>query len=781
MAELRILGVRHHSPACARLVERVIRQTRPAFVLIEGPADFNDRIAELGLSHTLPIAIYSYRLGALGGGGAAQARGTWTPFCDYSPEWVALREARAHGAEALFIDLPAWDDVFVDCVNRFADRPTPSPIRWDELARGLGFDCSDALWDHLFEGAQEPAQGDGLEANLARYFEELRAVDEATEHGVNPMNHGREAYMAEWIAWALREAPAKSTVVVVCGGYHAPALARAARVSADPQRPTCPQPEDERVGSFLVPFSFKRLDSFTGYAAGMPSPAFYQAVWERREGAAAHMVSEAVRRLRSIGQVVSAADHAAASTMSEGLALIRGHAIPTRVDSLDGLVAALFKEPLTMPLPWSERQVLPEGTDPFLVEVVAAYAGESRGQLAPGTQAPPLLDSLRTELAAADLRFDRTMNRLQLSCVDATTEVRRQLLHRLRTLAVPGVSLTKTPSLDRGAAARHPDAVSEHWALCEEDDTLPCLIERAVYGASLAQAARARLEERAARADELVSLVAVLQDALLAGFGDLMAPLSEVALAVVEKETRFAGAGAALSALVVLSRRVAADTGGTADAMQQLITAVYERALWLLEALADATSAPFQEGDVVAVRAVGRSLDSANTAAGVDVLRRIALRGRAAPSLRGACLGALWSAQQLDGGAMPDEVAAQALASIPSDGLGDYLGGLVLTARQELLDSALIRHVDERLRRLEDEEFLVALPGLRRAFAYFPPRERLEIAGRLIAARGLSLHRGELLRPVALDERAAEVQARVLGIMRRYHLLSAGGSSEEGT
>ena len=51
------IGVRHHSPACARLIGRAIESLRPAYVLVEGPADINDRLDELLLGHELPIAI----------------------------------------------------------------------------------------------------------------------------------------------------------------------------------------------------------------------------------------------------------------------------------------------------------------------------------------------------------------------------------------------------------------------------------------------------------------------------------------------------------------------------------------------------------------------------------------------------------------------------------------------------------------------------------------------------------------------------------------------------
>ncbi|XNM56673.1 hypothetical protein ACLK1Z_12320 [Escherichia coli] len=54
MSEPLIVGIRHHSPACARLAKSLIESQRPRYVLIEGPADFNDRVDELFLAHQLP-------------------------------------------------------------------------------------------------------------------------------------------------------------------------------------------------------------------------------------------------------------------------------------------------------------------------------------------------------------------------------------------------------------------------------------------------------------------------------------------------------------------------------------------------------------------------------------------------------------------------------------------------------------------------------------------------------------------------------------------------------
>ena len=273
-----ILGIRHHSPACARLVASRIRALRPAFVLIEGPADFNARLAELDLPHRLPIAIYSYL--------ATETRhhGSWSPLAEHSPEWQALRTGREVGAEVRFIDLPAWHEAFASLENRYADvsdaeHEARAGAYERALAERLSVQGRDALWDHLFENEDA---GDGLQEHLHAYFTRLRGDDPGSLG-----NQARERMMSAWIAWAMAQPGARhAPVLVVCGGYHAPALARlwSEMPTELPETPTPDTgdgvPQKMRFGSYLVPYTFKRLDAFAGYASGMPSPAWYQWVWE---------------------------------------------------------------------------------------------------------------------------------------------------------------------------------------------------------------------------------------------------------------------------------------------------------------------------------------------------------------------------------------------------------------------------------------------------------------------------------------------------------------------
>lgn len=357
----RVIGVRHHSPACARLVRAEIERLRPRTVLIEAPADLD--VAALTLPHRLPVAALSW----------AEADGwsvaSWTPFCEHSPEHVALREGLARGAEVRFIDLPAW-------TSPFAVRTPKAPIAYERalLDRVLA-DDGDALWDHLFEQGDE-----GLAARLDAHWDALRGARAPD---------ARERFMAAHVAHAMGEA--RGPVLVVCGGLHAPHLRSGWRDESG-ARPSLPPFEGIRRGIELVPWSDARL---AGYAAGMPAPGWDRAVWEEGpERASARLLAEATTRVRRetapSAAGLGAADVIAAETMMRALARLRGHAAPTRSDFLDAVVATWVKTPLRRGLPAASAD------DPILRAILDALRGDRVGELAPGLAAPALVLEARS-------------------------------------------------------------------------------------------------------------------------------------------------------------------------------------------------------------------------------------------------------------------------------------------------------------------------------------------------------------------------------------------------
>ncbi|MCS7481932.1 DUF5682 family protein [Umezawaea endophytica] len=808
------IGVRHHSPACAGLVAATIEELRPAYVLVEGPVDMNGRLDELLLGHELPVAVYTYYRDG------ERSHASWTPFCDYSPEWVALTAGRASGAEVRFIDLPAWHPAFAGRGNRYADAEARYTEVTDRLCREFAVDNVDVLWDHLFE--VEPA--DGLAERLTAYFDVLRG-EASTEHA----DVEREAYMAAWIRAAQADAGDRP-VVVVTGGFHTPALramtagpaagwewaGTAARAGQDwtgaaaaagqelaeaplplgqertetppqpgqeraeasppvgqgwaetPPRsgqewagtsppveqgwagasagrewvgagwPAVPEPPVEAVGaSYLVPYSFRRLDAFTGYQSGMPSPEYYQRLWtDGVAGAAAGLVESVVGRLRRRKQAVSTADLIAARTLAEGLARLRGHGHPSRTDVLDGLVGALVSEDLSQPTPWTVRGPLRAGAHPAVVEMVAALSGERVGRLHPETPSPPLVEAVRAELFALDLDGS---GEVRVDLTDSLGLRRSRVLHRLRVLEVVGFHRLSGPS------GGGDPVYTERWLLTPSDRRLPALIEAAAYGATPDEAAAGVLRERVpdAGVDELAG---VLFDAALCG---ITAVSGSVVASLRSRVARVADVGAlgrVLATVVGLWRYDGLFGTAGSPVLAAVIDGAVTRLLWLVEGL-HGGAGPADPRRLLAVAAARDAVLHAEPVlengrdAAVAVLRRVAADPQGPPDLRGAAFGFCWSLG--DGGDV--ERAVRGMSGPRT--IGDWLAGLFAVAREEVLSAeAVVELLDELVHALSEEDFLIALPALRQAFAYFPPSERETIAERVMIARGVRGSVGPLLR-----------------------------------
>ncbi|WP_431901471.1 DUF5682 family protein [Micromonospora chalcea] len=751
------LGVRHHSPACARLVAATVARLRPAYVLVEGPADLNGRMDELLGDHELPIAVFTaHRDGN-------RRHVSWSPFCAYSPEWVALTAGREVGAQLRFIDLPAWHPALSGRANRYADADQRYAEAVRRLCATLAVDNVDALWDHLFEIGPD----DGLAERLDTYFDVLRG-----ESAAGADDTARESYMARWVRAARRRAAGRP-VLVVTGGFHRPALVRLTAGAGDdgPEDedwPEVPAPAPEAVaGSYLVPYSFRRLDAFVGYQSGMPSPAYYQRVWEDGPRRAAEALTEAVAaRLRARRQPVSTADLIAARTMAGGLARLRGHAHPGRVDVLDALVSALVTDALDQPLPWATRGTLAPGAHPVVVEMVAALSGDRVGRLHPDTPLPPLVHDVDAELARHRIDPQETV---ELDLTVSGDLARSRLLHRLRLLDVPGHSRESGPRVGADAL------LTERWTPAPSADRLARMIEAGGYGPTVTDAVTARIEER-------VTLLGADVDALATSlFDTALAGLPEHSTRTLTAITRATGTvtdlralGRALAVALALWRHDRLlGSAGTAP-LGALITAAVRRALWLVEGVR-ATAAPADPGRLAALVAVRDAIRHAGPALGLDrdgalaVAGRVAADAAAPPDLRGAALGLAWSL-----GDVPDAARAVRAVAAP-DTLGDWLSGLFALAREEVVagDAALLTVVDELLAGMGAHDFLVALPALRQAFGWFPPRERAEVARHVQALHGGDAPPGDLLRLDAdplLVAAARAVEERVDAVLAREGL-----------
>lgn len=765
---VRVIGVRHHSPACARLIQRVIQQRKPAAVLIEGPGDFNPRLGELMLEHTLPVALYSY---ANEGTRPAQC---WFPFLDYSPEWVALRGGQQVGALLRFIDLPHWQYRAIADTHDTKGGLQPR-TRYAQalqlMCERLGCDGGNALWDHLFEGELDDAE---LQQRLDLYFDELRGDDPGT-----PQDQARELQMARWVAWAQAQVAADGEVLVICGGWHKRAIEQLWPLQATGPEPVSPAPDDVRsAGCYLVPYEYRQVDALSGYSAGMQSPQFYQWVWQSGlQGAGEHALRRITRRLRAKAVPFSTAELIAMRSAQQSLAQLRGHRLPLRGDILDALQSTAIKEALDAPAPWASQGVLGDQHHPVLREALLALTGEGGGTLHPDTPLPPLVHDVSARLKQCEL----TPQAQVLSGKDKHTIVidhrraidlpRAHTLWQLHLIGLEGAKLLETRAPH--AARQLPATLNfeEHWSLTQGERWFPNLIEAAAFGATLESAARNRLTLLIAQSQaDVAQAASCLLKAVRAGLldmGDALGQQLEAAIPAAHDLAALARA-AGLLFQVVQAGFWGQDTRAL---LERALSVLAARILWLLEERQGAQDKQM-EADVAAVSVFDNLLrlkleasSGISRNATLATLLRLARNTQSPPALRGAALAVVYVH-----GALGDQAGAQILALMravpPRDALGDFLYGLFCCARVLATESdAIVGAVHEALEGMGSDDFLVALPQLRAAFAWFPPRERGALAVRVAALLGLSsaeqasllsLHSGSR---ALLDAKRIEAQA----------------------
>lgn len=748
--------VRHHSPACAALVARCIESVRPAEVLIEGPSDFEIHFDELLRDHELPIAIYSYFRNH------ESSSGAYYPFCEYSPEWVAIRTGRSVGAAVRFIDLP-WSNVARhDTTNqRYADAELRRGDYIRALCDRMQVENFDDLWDGLFEA--------DLHVGLGEYLRRMHSLCwsiRVQEHEVRVVDRLREAFMADMIRQARDRS--KGRIVVVTGGFHSSALA--ARIDGfdcpgidTPEPPL--QADGQEIlesGIALTTYSYERLDNLTGYSSGMPSPGFYEHAWRQRsdEAGFSHqpLLAELVRELRQRKQILSTADLIAVETSARTLAALRGRSHVWRRDLVDAVISALIKDELEYGC-----------KSPFIDAVHAVLRGKRRGKLAEGTRVPPLVADIRKSLAEAGLEMSRIERTVELNLLDSADLAKSRLMHRLTILKVAGFDrVGGTDFLARDDLKK----LWERWRLRWSPEFEATSIEAARYGTSIAEAAGARLIEIAADFErDAVAAAKLLVNVAQAGIETMSGPLLDRLGQLIHEEGQFASAATALGHLLFLYCFDEAFGTKQQPRVGAILAEAFARSLWLLESLGtspgnDAGQIRGLQAMLDTIRRAGQPL-KLDTDEFVAVLQRVEGDQQKPPQVRGACAGILWTLGSADDG----RILMDLMEFADADRLGDFLTGLFALAREVAQrDPELVSAIDRLLLDFGVDDFMAALPSLRMAFTFFTPREKHHMLTTLF--RSLGIIDVEPLTSLTVDaSTAAEalaVEERIMEAIAKY-------------
>lgn len=760
---LTIVPVRHHSPACAAALSTLIARERPTRILIEMPEDFQHLLPLLLDPLTRPpvaVVALARRKGDPPGpddetdpDAAVEVAGSF-PFSAHAPEWIAIREGAKAGARIRFIDRAssarlAEEDP--DDAPPAATPPTALPLADDRALTGgdyiaalcerVGARDGFELWDQMFE-ARLADDADALLTDVLTYCAALRAA--TPEHDRETLE--REAVMVRHLRAALAEDDGGTIAVV--GGFHAPALIAAALDDAPAERTTEPAP----ARAWLTRFGHVELDAHNAYAAGLPLPGYYDAVWNSRDadgrpdwrGVARDAL---VSFRRAVPDPPSLPATVEALRVAENLASLRGRPGPMRTDVLDAARSAFVKNE-------SGRGVAGR-TDPLLHALERHLAGTAIGDVPPSAGSPPLLEAVREE--ARRWRFDVEDGTSRSRTLDIRRKPRHARVSRfLRQLALLDVGFARLVSGPDFATGHGTHLMNETWDYAWSHRVEATLIERATFGSTPAGAATGLLWRRFAElaqgssARDSGAAATLLAQGVAAGLGPRLVPLARRVGEVIDAEPRFANAVHALNRLGSLrrswdalrSREGGANAGSTTGIdIEALARAAYRRVHYLLPGLLlvkDDETGPALDSLRDALRGT-REYESDDA----PFREAVARLGRDADAMAGANRGvagaALAVAARDSGDAAPLAAAVRGrLAAVTLDDRdrAALLRGALAAEPSVTNMNGIMEAIDASLTAFDENTFMDALPDLRLAFTALNPRETDRVAARIAELHG---------------------------------------------
>jgi hypothetical protein len=772
-APVRFFPVRHHSPACAWQLMRALRELRPRHVLIEMPEDFAHLIPLL-CDPLLrpPAAIVAFPEWQEGDPPPVAA---YWPISATAPEDAAIRVAAEMGAAIRFIDLGAGTrDMREDETH---DEPAAAPARVltqeshldhstyvRALAARTGCRDINELWDRLFESRL-------TDESWQSFFADVGAWCFLARHSTPREQMRREGTLARERCMRAHLAAVQGDppVAVVTGGFHIPALLDPAAWEDDPS----PAPQDpaaaRRSRSYLVRFSHARLDSLSGYSAGLPSPRYYElllAAAQRGERSphqavaeevfldlAAHLRAERPAFAPPVPALVEALRHACA------LASLRGLAGPLRSELLDATRATLLKDED------------PRYASPLLSDLHQRLVGTAIGDVPPGAGSPPLIEAARRQARALGFTVTDCVTRRR------RLDIHRNPRHRAASRFLHAMSLLRVElgRLEQGAdyaADVDLDALYEIWSYAWSPLVETQLIEvaadgddvqRACVSVLLRQCASLSEEGRGGNAEEAAVLL----------FGAARAGVPPSALkellgqleAYIAADADLPRVTAALVHLLLLwsARPV---LGFTREArLAAVLGGCYRRAVFLMDTVGASPRERVVEvaHALVAIRDV---MDHAGEVATIDAQ----LFNAAVDSLVEAdlppLLAGVMAAFAVQLGCRPQAFLARCVAGalagaeVTLEARVAPLAGMLLVVSGALPRmEEVVAGLDEALGALPEDTFIHLLPHLRAAFTQLAPAEAEALGGLLAQRHGSAPEALALDQPIPVSE--AELAANV--------------------
>lgn len=723
-----IYGIRHHGPGSARSLREALAELRPDCILVEGPPDAEGVLPLLAHPEMRPpVALLIYLPDQ-------PRRAVFYPFAVFSPEWQAIAYGLGEGVPVRFMDLPqahSFAEPLPEAVLQpeqatppveetvesegekedgdeetasLAFNPREDPLGW--LARAAGHSDGERWWESMVEQRQ------GSEDLFAAILEAMTALRAALPDLDEPEEARREQLREAHMRKTIREAQEEgfNNIAVVCGAWHAPALAGTLKDLPTEKDDTALLKTLQKVDvkATWVPWTYGRLSTSSGYGAGIHSPGWYHHLWTTREHVVVHWMANVAKLLRDQDLDASPAHIIEAVRMAEALASLRERPAVGLTELNDATRAVLlFGDDTPMSLIHSKLIV-----------------GETLGNVPAETPTVPLQVDLQKQQKRLRLPVEVTPRTLDLDLRGETDLQRSHLLHRLSLLGVPWGQLERVAGGKKGT-------FHELWALQWQPELAVSLIEAGMWGNTIADAATGYIQHAAARTSTLPGLTRLLDIALLADLGDAIGGIMSL---VEETATLSSDVTHLMEALPPLAnvlrygnvRRM--DTGSVAHVVSGIVARVCIGLPGAVASLNDEAASEMFTHILATNDAIALLQSDEHSGAWRATLQQLVNQRGVHGLIAGRACRILLDAAYIDQEEAARQMSLALSTSVEPAQSAAWIEGFLKGSGLVLLhDKALMATVDSWVAALRPEAFVQLLPLLRRTFSTFSAPERRQI------------------------------------------------------
>ncbi|PIG08464.1 DUF5682 family protein [Comamonas sp. 26] len=782
---IHFFGIRHHGPGCARSLLQALEALQPDCLLVEGPPEGESLLPMLQSAELRPpVAMLVYMQDT-------PSQAAFYPFAEFSPEWQALQWASRNSVVTRFIDLPQTHAMAIELARREALKlaaeaeddaaqegelavdealedtalegasaedaseadaeaePTDAevtvelpveihrdPLDW--LAQAAGFEDGETWWNRLVE---ERGDSESLFESINEAMTAVRSeLAKDGEHWRGEAYVQREALREAHMRQCIRDATKAGyqRIAVVCGAWHVPALQQSVTAKADAA--LLKGLPKAKVQATWAPWTYRNLASRSGYGAGVTSPGWYEHLWRcyqadiesnravAQDGkylpaikyGANGGVTPAIMRtagwltrvahlLREKDLDCSSAHIIEATRLAESLAALRGQPTPGLEEINESIVTVICM---------GERAPLQLIDDELTV-------GHVLGGVPADVPQVPLQRDMEQQQKSLRMKPEAASKLLALDLRKDIDLARSHFLHRLRLLGIDWGARAADAQRNRGT-------FRESWQLQWEPELAVRIIEASVHGATVAQAATAKLRASLKSDTALPEIAQAIDDALLANLSQLVEALIET---LAERAATTGDVAQLLQALPPLANVYRygsvrqTDTALLATVIDSLIVRASIGLPVACMAMDDDAAAAMKIKVLAAHDALRLRGTDGKAQEAVDAwraaLRSLAMGDAAAALLRGMACRLLLDEHLLESAEVVQQFNRNlSLGAAPMD-VAAWLDGFLNQQALVLLhDESIWGAIDAWLSGLGEVQFAQILPLVRRSFANFSKHER---------------------------------------------------------